>query len=1174
MATEKDFRVKKGLIVENGDVTLSAGNLSLASGYAAIDNIKIDTNTISSTNTDGDITLSPQGNGKVTAPDLEVNDSLTVNAGAAILGVTAAEKTLQVKGAASQSAYILSVENNAGGTLLTTTAAGLTTASSFASSNVDINGGNIDGSTIATSDITVGTGKTLDVSSGTLTLANDQISGDKVEGGTIAATTITALTTAGITASADIDIGNFDFQAKSFTSDVATGTAPLVVTSTTEVANLNAAALSGADWDAPLAIGGTTPAAGTFTAIVGTSLDLNGNLDVATQATSVVIKDNQADAFRIAEGINSYLSFDTVDGSELIKFSKDIDIDGHINLDTQATNISLKDDTGSAFKIKQGSNDYIDIDTTDSTELIKFGVNVDINGGYIDGTPVGNSTPALGKFTTIGATSHATINGTARESKTRLQVNGDAYASPSNTNTTLDYVEARLHTDIANDDLAGATYANIGNMFLLDNAENVAGTGQGVAFTVGRSGTGSVWGIGRQESNGVFHIGYRNRDFDADAGGAGSVMKAAQGVLQIDTSGNVELTKNGATLAFTGETSGGTERLIKFKASSNGITAGGDVIYTLPVADGSSGNVLKTDGSGTLSWGAATASGTVDASGTPVNDQLGIWVDEDTLEGNANLTYTTSGLKVGQTGINSGAKADFTAYSGNSGRYLQWDSSAVELGLVGLNAKLSFYDLGGGENISADNAGKLSINAGIELEITSPTLDLNASTAVTIDTATSTITSSTSHTIDTPSLIITDDTASEPIVQIKNTANDATGGELRFVMDKGAAGAADDVSGSISFYADDAAQNNQSFARIQGSVNSPTSGSESGKIGFAVATTTTGALADVMTIVGGAAGASSTVTVKGNLTVEGTTVTVNSTTIDVADININLGNGVGNDSAVDGGGITLESTDTNKTLNWVDSTDSWTSSEHIDLASGRSYKIAGTAVLNATTLLSGVTGSSLTSVGTLNSGAISSGFGAIDIGTSTLAAGAITGSSLDVTGNIEGNGTLSLNNGSNIISAGEINVLDGVTAGTVSASKALVVDSNRDLSSIRNLTSDGAVQGATISVDAVAVLDSGRASASSITGATALYTWAHATYKTVKFVYQIKKDSAADTDVGEILVTYNGTNAYMTEYGVINTGTEVGTWDAIVVSGNIELRFTPANNGAHTYSITATQLIA
>jgi hypothetical protein len=46
--------------------------------------------------------------------------------------------------------------------------------------------------------LNIGTGKTLDISSGTLTLADNQISGDKVEGGTINAITINTLTTDGI----------------------------------------------------------------------------------------------------------------------------------------------------------------------------------------------------------------------------------------------------------------------------------------------------------------------------------------------------------------------------------------------------------------------------------------------------------------------------------------------------------------------------------------------------------------------------------------------------------------------------------------------------------------------------------------------------------------------------------------------------------------------------------------------------------------------------------------------------------------------------------------------------------------------------------------------------------------------------------------------------------------
>ena len=72
------------------------------------------------------------------------------------------------------------------------------------------------------------------------------------------------------------------------TSTVSTGTAPLVVASTTKVTNLNADQLDGADWAAPAAIGSTTPAAGTFTALtantslVAATADINaGTIDGA-----------------------------------------------------------------------------------------------------------------------------------------------------------------------------------------------------------------------------------------------------------------------------------------------------------------------------------------------------------------------------------------------------------------------------------------------------------------------------------------------------------------------------------------------------------------------------------------------------------------------------------------------------------------------------------------------------------------------------------------------------------------------------------------------------------------------------------------------------------------------------------------------------------------------------
>ena len=89
-------------------------------------------------------------------------------------------------------------------------------------SKADIDGGTIDGATIATSNITVGAGKTLDVSAGTLTLADNQISGDKVEGGTIAATTITELTSTTVKATTfdtNVDAAGVTLSGTSLTAD-------------------------------------------------------------------------------------------------------------------------------------------------------------------------------------------------------------------------------------------------------------------------------------------------------------------------------------------------------------------------------------------------------------------------------------------------------------------------------------------------------------------------------------------------------------------------------------------------------------------------------------------------------------------------------------------------------------------------------------------------------------------------------------------------------------------------------------------------------------------------------------------------------------------------------------------------------------------------------------------
>lgn len=140
-----------------------------------------------------------------------------------------------------------------------------------------------------------------------------------------------------------------------------------------------------------------------------------------------------------------------------------------------------------------------------------------------------------------------------------------------------------------------------------------------------------------------------------------------------------------------------------------------------------------------------------------------------------------------------------------------------------------------------------------------------------------------------------------------------------------------------------------------------------------------------------------TLTVTGNLTVNGTTTTLNSTTLTVDDKNIVLADTASpSDSSADGGGITLKGT-TDKTFNWVDATDAWTSSEHLDLASGKAFYINGSSVLSASTLGSGVTSSSLTAVGTIGTG--------VWQGTAVAVAYGGLGLTAAVSGLLKGNGS-------------------------------------------------------------------------------------------------------------------------------------------------------------------------
>jgi hypothetical protein len=130
-----------------------------------------------------------------------------------------------------------------------------------------------------------------------------------------------------------------------------------------------------------------------------------------------------------------------------------------------------------------------------------------------------------------------------------------------------------------------------------------------------------------------------------------------------------------------------------------------------------------------------------------------------------------------------------------------------------------------------------------------------------------------------------------------------------------------------------------------------------------------------------------------------------------------------------------------------------------------------------------------TTVGALDSGSITSGFGTIDTGASAITTtGLISGGSLDIDdvvingsniGHTDDTDLITVANGivtvageisvttldiggTNVTaSAADINLIDGITNGTVIASKALIADANIDITGGRNITITGELDAAT-----------------------------------------------------------------------------------------------------------------
>ena len=298
----------------------------------------------------------------------------------------------------------------------------------------DIDGGTIDGATIATSNITVGSSKTLDVSGGTLTLADNQISGDKVEGGTIASTTITSL------ASTTVDTTNIEVT----TIKAKDGTTAGSIADSTGVVTLASSVLTTTD------INGGTIDATNITVGSGKTLDVSSG--------TLTLADDQISGDKIQGGTVASMTITAMTGTLQTAAQPNITSLGTLTALTvddialDAKTLTMTGSSGDTATLVVGTNGTLDITTTDASaaaaniqitadgtaELAgttvtldsSGGITLDADGGTITFSDGGSS---LGTITSSGFTGDVVGNAsTATALATARTIHGVSFDGSAN----------------------------------------------------------------------------------------------------------------------------------------------------------------------------------------------------------------------------------------------------------------------------------------------------------------------------------------------------------------------------------------------------------------------------------------------------------------------------------------------------------------------------------------------------------------------------------------------------------------------------------------------------------------------------------------------------------------------------------------------------------------------